>query len=1613
MKPATTVPARLDRRVRRMKPLVRALTVMLAAGGAMHAAHAQRAFSPAWMAQKNVTQNTVAATGRLANGQPVSMLTNPQAQQQQANAQLARSIDNLHLAARGIAAQQAAQAAARAAALAAGGGVPDGLAEGGLKVDTHSLTAGWANAQAPVQTVADGKTTVAIQQTADKAILNWESFNVGRNTTVDFRQQADWAVLNRVNDPSARPSQIQGQIKGDGTVLVVNRNGIVFSGTSQVDTRNLVAAAAHLDDAGFKANGVYAAGNTPNFKDALGKVEVQAGARIATPVPKTATQGGGYVLLMGGEVSNAGAITTPGGQALLAAGDSFTIRKGVGTDGNQASTTRGNEALVTLNAGSTAGKVVNTGLIAATTGDVTLAGREVHQDGVVLSSTTVNTRGTVHLNALGTRGAVTLGAGSTTAILLDTSGASALDSQRAGLVTPAVDPGGNLINAGNDRRDLSRVEITSGGTVDFQSDSLTLATGGQVAVQAAGRSLVRDGAVIDVAGAVGVQLTMESNNVKINVQGNEQRDAPVNRDGKALNSNDVWIDRRSLVFVPKGTNGYESDRWYTAGGLLEVGGYLGTQGHTVGEWMAQGGVVNFGGGELVTQAGSTINLSGGTLDVQTGKLNQSWLKGADGRLYELNKAPGDLRYTGLYKGFEDLHERWGDTATEYFHSPLIAARQRLENGYTVGRDAGLLVVGTKSAVIEGDILGDTFQGVRQTQAPNAALDGYNQSQNAAARGGQLVVGSYAALYDKSTGLMHRRLDTAGVKDVVLGDTAERIAAGLDLTAALPAARQDTLYLDTTLLNGFAMGAVRIAATHSITVDSALTLGNGGDITLYGPKVEVNADLTAHGGRIRLGDTLTQASTNYLADTTRILTPADTRAGVAVASGAALDTRGLWSNLWLDAADTHAMAWRNGGSVSIRSSGDVRLAEGSVVDVSSGAALLANGKAQQGGKGGDIRLQANAETGGREGVLAIDGVLRGGGTTGGGTLSLETGRIRIGEGAMPAAEPGTLVLAGHFFDKGFSRYELIGDRGLVVAEGTQVEVTMPVLRVTPEAKNVATGADAGQALQVWTPPLYTEDAAKGVLKQRAGASLSLQAGTAQTLAADLSKVSMSIGQGAQITVDAGQSIQVLSVGQLTLQGGLEAHGGSISLKNLDLTRIEQERAVDVAHSRSIWIGEQAVIDVSATPATALDAQGRRYGLVRDGGSIVIGGEIKESDGSATAANGFIVVREGALLDASGTAAVLDMGDAGPVAVASRGGRIALASNNGLYLDGELRARAGGAGAAGGTLQVALESPEVRISSGPAQYTLAENAVRSYRDLVIGGQQGPSDLPAGLAPGAADAALVYGHGRLGVDTLAQGGFDNLALYTGGGISLEDNASLRLGQSLSVYGPLRLAAGARNDARITLEAPYVRLAGITQGSSQDTTRGRFVVGGTGDGLTSEAQLEVRAGLVDVRSLYVMSSVHGSVPLSPEAGNPNPPTGPLIERRGFDHVTLASEGDLRFLSDKPATVTGAATTGLSTSGDLTLRAAQIYPATGVSASVQAGVLSDGTYAPDRVLRIEGNGQAAPAVPYAVFGRLALGAAVIEQGGVLRVPLGNLLVGDRNTTRVDFLPGSLTSVSG
>ena len=126
--------------------------------------------------------------------------------------------------------------------------VTNGLQAGGLVPIDNDPTF-WQGANSPSQTTDSGHVTVTVQQTSAAAALNWSSFNVGANTTVDFVQQSStWSVLNRVLDLSGNPSQILGQIKALGTVLLINANGIIFGGGSQVNVHSLIASALDVGD---------------------------------------------------------------------------------------------------------------------------------------------------------------------------------------------------------------------------------------------------------------------------------------------------------------------------------------------------------------------------------------------------------------------------------------------------------------------------------------------------------------------------------------------------------------------------------------------------------------------------------------------------------------------------------------------------------------------------------------------------------------------------------------------------------------------------------------------------------------------------------------------------------------------------------------------------------------------------------------------------------------------------------------------------------------------------------------------------------------------------------------------------------------------------------------------------------------------------------------------------------------------------------------------------------------------------------------------------------------------------------------------------------------------
>ena len=1579
-------------------PLAHAVALIIATG-AWHSVHAQQAFSSAWFAAKGAAQNTAASTGYLPNGLPASSLTSPALQQQKANQQLQTSLNNLALVARAIAAQQAAQQAASQAARQSAfnpGSLPDGLADGGLKVDTDSLTKGWFNALAPTQSKADGKTTVSIQQTADKAILNWESFNVGKNTVVSFLQLPHWAVLNRVNDPLARPSQIQGQIKGDGTVMIVNRNGIIFSGGSQVNTRNLVAAAANISDSQFANNGLYGATQTtPSFTDAKGKLIVEAGAQIATNQPTSVTQGGGYVLLLGSEVSNAGQITSSRGQTELAAGDSFIIRKGVGTDANTISTTRGNEIAPQFNPGSTAGKVTNSGLIVAREGDITLAGRDVQQNGVALASTTVNTRGTVHLlnSASDTQGKVTLGAGATTAVVIEDDGVTtALNSQRDALISESAVQDNLRMNsiAGrfdnlaklSDRRDQSRIEIVSGGNVEFQGDSSTLATGGQIVVSAAKRSFVADKAVLDVAGAVGVNLAMESNNLKINVQGNELRDASTNRDNSNLLSGNLWIDTRQLIYVPAGTGGYASDRWYTAGGLLEVGGYLGNQGHRIGEWAALGGSIMLGGAEVVTQAGSSVNLSGGTLNVQTGYLNQSWLKGTDGQLYNAGNAPANVQFSGVYKGFEEEHIRWGKNATSYYYNPLIGPQRLLQNGYTVGRDAGRLIINAPTAILEGKLLADVYNGPQQTDmraATASDTDAFKLSQSTAARAGVLALGRYSAI---------GRSDLFNT-DVRIGNVAQT-TSGMTVSDALDPTRINTLWLDSQRLNAQTLGGLDLGTQGGIVIDQALTLADGGQLNLIGANIDLRADLTIHSGSLRASNMFTSpvpgAQAQALMQNGSSL--------ITLREGKVLDLRGRQNSVVQD--DSNALAYINGGSVKLESTHSVTTERGSLIDVSSGAAILSNGK-QKGGKGGNVSLVADVASTpvSSNGVLKLDGDIRGYGVSGGGTLKIETGKTVV-IGGDPAQTPSALNIDASRLQSGFSTIDINGHQGLSVAVGAQLDVAMPVYRFSDSSQ-------PGSLLTLWTPPQQQDDVLNQQLVQRAGADLILRS---QRLSNEGGNIR--IGNGAVISVDAGRSISLLGGGlsNIVVDGRLNAWSGNIAIGIDSPLATSLQSTSQRAHQRSIWIGDTAVLDVAARAVTSTAANGRRYGAVRDGGTIAIGGTLDwENKGEANAPDIAVIVRRGALLDASGSSAVLDFASAGKpnaVNVASNGGSIIIKSAHSVYLDGSLRARAGGTGAAGGTLAIALERLVFANNAQP------DDAVRAQRELILSQTQQGSGLSAALQPGQTDPALVYGAGRLSAEQIANGGFDNLSLLVDGALSFAGSVDLATAQSMRLYaGAYGLAETAAAGSQIKLASSYLRLAAPTRAAKDSNVLFGATWRNGASTRSSNAIFAASADLIDIRD-RVGFGLHGQI---------RQQNGSLIDvdRRGFDNVDLLSRGDLRLLGGTSGMgLPGTVTTELTTTGDMRITAAQIYPATEASAQIVAG------YDAGRTLDIRRYGTVEAAAPFSVFGSLMLGANSVRQGGVVRAPMGNILLGSdsRSTSNahasvLELLPGSLTSVSG
>jgi filamentous hemagglutinin family protein len=1577
---------------------------------------------------------------------------------------------------------QAMQQAARNAA--GSGNVPNGLTSGGLQIATGK-NAEWNGAFLPTQSVSNGQTTVVIQQTSSQAILNWQTFNVGRNTTVDFNQSAGgtaantWVALNRILGPSGSPSQILGSIKAQGQVYLISQNGIIFGGASQVNVSTLLAASALITDSQFTADGIYSTQNSrqtflPSFTNATGTIVVEAGAQLVTNAPLGIADRGGSVILMGSAVENAGSITTSNGQTILAAGKDFFLRQGYSitpaTGVVTSSTTLG--TMIGVDQGGTA---LNTGVIRATTGDITIAGGQVTQAGVIVSTSSVDQRGTIHLltATADSKSSVTLAPGSITYIEPDPNSGTALDPQRTSAYALSSSTAAGFPSSVEDyavlpdRPGISRIEINTGGTVDFADGSLTSATAGQLEVSAGNRIFTGSGAVLDVSGLVNVSLPMSANNLAVNIQGFELRDASLNRDTKTLFNNTVYVDLRQLVEVPANSSynaPYNTEnRYYTPGGLLEVSGELNNVGHSIEEWDTIGGSITLASNQVVAQSGSVFDIAGGSVQYQAGYLKQSYVIASDGRIYNVNTAPAGIVYVGVFNGFVVNHPRWN--VTETYQNVITQPAQIYQPGYTVGRDAGSLTVDAATSIFEGTIEAQTFDGPQQkTARPSASTvtDPFLLTQSTVTLNGSLVVGPYTMVVSGTiqTGPLYS-------SNVTIGDSSTSLTAGLTASSSITKTLTDINTLSATEINKTNLGGLTVDvqakpkaspgstpdqepnAQGSLTIAGPLLFANGAQIALTAANAVLDGNITAPDGSVSIN------SQSYAAGVTSH-TPAEPIIGITLAQNVTINTQGLWTNAFLNPLDVTDEAYINGGSVTLSSDQGIALETGSLIDASSGAAVLSNLKTLS-GLGGNISIEADqlgnvtvnqgearslltVDQAVSKAPLMLDGTVRSYGVKAGGAVTLQAYSVAIGNSILPKA-PDQLVLPTSFFSQGFSSYTIHGLDSVTVAQGATVNVTEPVYQITDTSLKVATGANLTTALGAPVlMPVYIGNPDTATVTQRPGASLNLLSGingqlngsTVQPGKAGIVGAggTVDISSGSTINVDPGQSINIEGGGQITVNGTLVAPSGSIEVINY-----RSLGGVGGTHKvlsyepggLSIWIG--GTLDVAARAFVALDRFGRPYGVVPNGGSILpgsAGGTVSSNGtfntGDVVSTDAFVIIRPGATLDASGTSAVLDLeAGANPlqnmmspatltipsdlVHVASNGGSISLSSYDGIYIDGSLRAASGGFGGSGGTLAITFVGPDY-----PTNFALFSTRPLSVDQLVPNNLRvqrtiaiGQTSMPSGLP-----ADLLPG--QASSKLIVGYAYVSADAINQGGF---DNLSFNASNSILFKGNVDLKVAESIKFSATSIADTTHNAQVQVAAPYlflGPTSGIFEINaGSPISLTNQDGQRVHGTpeLTFSADLIDLGSIQfGDYEQLTETGG----STKTINYTGFRDVNFVSQGDIRFVSATPV---------IRTPGNFTFTAVQLYPATGTQATVEAGFVFNFSnvlpFVPKTSISIYRINNADPEVPRSISGQLTLEAQTINQDGIVRAPLGSLtfgLNGTGFTKKVNFLPGSITSVS-
>lgn len=1406
--------------------------------------------------------------------------------------------------------------------------------------------------------VRSGNAMTVTQQTED-VVLNWQSFNISSNGTVTFKQPDATAVaLNQIFQ--ANPSKILGALNSNGSIYLINQNGIVFGDGAQVNTGSLIASSLNITPAALSGVLNAALNGSPAFASFVdangdplpsGPVQVASGAKISSGKD-------GEIMLFGPEVTNEGSLSTNGGQVILAAGDSVYLA--ASTDPNL----RG--LLIEVGHGGTATNAA-AGQIVANDGNVTLVGLIVNQLGRISATTAVQQNGSIYLLAqdgasdvtqvgatvatliASQAGTLNLGAGSHTDVTPDlTSTATAVDATPQPQSQVVLD-GQNVTLAGG-----SEITATSGNV------SITAAVQPEAAPESfsaqpgAGRLVIDPGASINVSGA-NISLPMSSNVIPVQLRGTELANSPEQRNSP-LYGQTVYIDIRQTG-VLNGTA-------WVGSPIGDLSGYVAAIQRNVLERSLTGGSITLNSdGAAFVSKGADLNISGGSIAYQSGYVNTTMLLGTNGQIYNIAQADPSQTYVGIVNSYSFTDPKWGVTQT------FGGVPSQYQQGYVEGKDAGSLTIQAPSVVLDGNVTASTVVGPYQRQLPtpfDTATSLYRPVDEMPLSG-QLTLG--LADGGGNGGDNYLLPNVVFSDDTVLNTLTGPNGAPFNPLTDPLSAGLDTVTVRPDLFGPDGIDQLDIYSNGSVSIPAniALQMPVAGELTVRAGAIDLAGSVTAHDGSVSLTAGTTETIQGGSASSTLTLGP-----------HSSIDVSGQWINdqPTPSAAPGTLPLSIGGGTVKISASGGtpLDLVAGSSIDVSGGAQRTAAGTIV-GGAAGAITVSIGPSSNGTPVPVAIGSGLEAYGLAQGGTLSLSANSICVAAANCAAGQTGLLWAPTSLFSAdGFGTVSLSSNFGdLDVLPGTQLSPLLLNFAVLGDAATAPSGTPLKTLTTLTQLPQLNRAPVNVSLAVNLVPPSALVAYDESTYA---TAGVLNIGTGATISLDPGASLSLTSNTSIVIDGTLSAPAGNLSIATTTTLPI-----VQFLSSQGIWLQSDAHLSTQGVAQLQTNDLGQSTGSVLNGGNI-----------SIAANRGYLITAPGSSIDASGTAAEVNLAQnvstqgtiaATPTLTGSNGGTISLAAAEGMLLNGSVSARAGDApGAGGGALDIILDGNLHGSEPGGIGTVIFPF---SPRQIIL-----TNGAPVVVEPQYSVPDEYNGVALIPTDTIEAGGFSALSLaaknlFDSGGpvgesapvstasIVFPQNTTLQLPASIRLDAP---EISTPNGAHVQLEAAYI-------GLGYDDSQAGAQIGystSAGPGTVNSGTFQVRAGLVD----FI-----GSLGLG-----------------GFSSSTIESTGDIRFIGVESSGPTPLPIAGtLVAQGSLLLQADELYPTT----LTQFDVTVSGASIGSNILRILPGGTPGDAV-LSAGGQLTLQADAIQQDGVLRAPFGSLVL---DAPQINLAAGSVTSVSG